>query len=67
MLEIGSADKPRPKCYFTQASLPTFVDHEQPPTKKLPFSTVIRQKYNHTVSTTLLFLSTHSLTCSSLT
>ncbi|KAI7270932.1 hypothetical protein KC345_g7316 [Hortaea werneckii] len=49
VLDIGDQGGPRPKCHFTQATLPTFVDHEQPPTKQKPFSTVLGQVYNHTL------------------
>lgn len=37
------------KAYVSQGSLPPFVDPEQPPSKKNPFSTIIGQPFIHTV------------------
>ena len=48
-MDVGGGDRVKPKCYFTQATLPAFVDHGQPPMKKKPFSTVSKQTYSHTV------------------
>lgn len=50
MLDITTRDGPKPKCYFADAQLPTFVNHEQPPLNKRPFSTIGSQALNHTVS-----------------
>lgn len=50
VLGIGEQDGPRPKCYFTHATLPTYIDNANPPTKKEPFKTALGQQYNHTVN-----------------
>ncbi|KAK3672481.1 hypothetical protein LTR78_007531 [Recurvomyces mirabilis] len=42
-------DGPKPKCFFTQANLPTFVDHDHPPIKKQPLATVVKQNFTHTL------------------
>ncbi|KAK5123089.1 hypothetical protein LTR85_003286 [Meristemomyces frigidus] len=52
-MESGKNDRVKPKCYFTQATLPGFVDHRQPPTKKKPFSTALSQNFNHTLDVVL--------------
>lgn len=49
VLDIGQQDGPKPKCYFTQAPLPNYIDNAHPPTKKEPFRTILDQQYSHTV------------------
>ena len=44
---------PKPKCFFTNTTLPRFVNHEQPPTKKKPFSTILKHPYGHVVDIVL--------------
>ncbi|KAH9844608.1 Ribonuclease P 40kDa (Rpp40) subunit [Teratosphaeria destructans] len=53
MLDITHGAGPKPKCYFTQADLPTFVNHEQPSIKKPPFSVASRQACSHTLDVVL--------------
>ncbi|KAF2765042.1 hypothetical protein EJ03DRAFT_280822 [Teratosphaeria nubilosa] len=53
MLDITHGAGPKPKCYFTQADLPTFVNHEQPSIKKPPFSIASRQACSHTLDVVL--------------
>ncbi|KAK5137372.1 hypothetical protein LTR08_008950 [Meristemomyces frigidus] len=53
-MDVCGGDRVKPKCYFTQATLPTFVDHGQPPMKKKPFSTVAKQSFSHTLDVVLL-------------
>ncbi|KAM0702660.1 hypothetical protein Q7P35_010091 [Cladosporium inversicolor] len=50
VLGIGQQDGPKPKCYFTQAPLPSYIDNAHPPTKKEPFRTVLDQQYSHNIS-----------------
>lgn len=50
MLTLDKRDGPGPKCYFTSSTLPGFVNHDQLPTRKKPFSTVLTQTFNHTAS-----------------
>lgn len=52
VLDIGLQDGPKPKCYFAQAALPSYIDNAHPPTKNEPFKTVLDQQYNHTVRQT---------------
>lgn len=49
MLPSSKGDGPRPRCLVTNATLPNFVNHEQPPTKKRPFSTLLNQTFTHRV------------------
>lgn len=49
MVYLGTRDGPDPKCYFTSSVLSNFVNHEQIPTKKKPFSTISTQPFSHTV------------------
>lgn len=49
VLGIGEQDGPKPKCYFTHATLPTYIDNANPPAKKEPFKSTLSQQYNHTV------------------
>ena len=49
VLEIGLQDGSKPKCYFTHASLSSYIDNAHPPTKKEPFRTVLDQQYSHSV------------------
>ncbi|KAF2717749.1 hypothetical protein K431DRAFT_232368 [Polychaeton citri CBS 116435] len=47
VLGIGSDDGPKPKCFFHNSQLPSFINHEQPPTKKRPFSIILDQAFSH--------------------
>lgn len=49
MLQFGQNDGPGPKCYFTSSTLPAFVDRQQIPKKKRPFSMIAEGKSVHTV------------------
>ena len=49
MLDLVVRDGPSPKCYFSSTVLSKFVNHEQIPTKKKPFSTISNQRFSHTV------------------
>lgn len=49
VLDIGQQDGPKPKCHFTPAPLPSYIDNARPPTKKEPFRTVLDQQYSHSV------------------
>ncbi|WPG99638.1 Hypothetical protein R9X50_00245700 [Acrodontium crateriforme] len=53
MLGQHNRDGSKPKCFFTESSLPAYVDHTQPPTKKKPFSTVLNQTFSHTLDVVL--------------
>ncbi|MCJ1240112.1 hypothetical protein MMC14_008112 [Varicellaria rhodocarpa] len=44
----GQKESPS-KCYVTHANLPKYIDSEQPPIKRKPFSTILNQAFNHTV------------------
>ncbi|KAM0723132.1 hypothetical protein Q7P37_001332 [Cladosporium fusiforme] len=50
VLDIGQQDGPKPKCYFTHATLPTYIDNANPPTKKEPFRTTLEQQFSHTLT-----------------
>ncbi|TKA76893.1 hypothetical protein B0A49_01298 [Cryomyces minteri] len=52
MLDIAKQEAPSSKCYFTNNTLPAYIDGKQPPTRKKPFSTVLAQPFSH--STTLI-------------
>lgn len=49
VLELGRDEGPRPKCFFHHATLPSYIDNAQPPTKKEPFRTVLEHQPCHTV------------------
>jgi ribonuclease P/MRP protein subunit RPP40 len=49
VLGMGQQEGPKPKCYFTQFALPSYIDNAHPPTKKEPFRTVLDQQFNHNV------------------
>ncbi|KAK0267945.1 hypothetical protein LTR35_015877 [Friedmanniomyces endolithicus] len=53
MLDITSHNGPKPKCYFTHAVLSNFIDYDQPPTKKRPFTTIAAHTASHTVNVLL--------------
>ncbi|KJX96992.1 ribonuclease p protein subunit [Zymoseptoria brevis] len=48
MFNLSPTSGPKPKCILTTTKLPNFLDHEQPPTKKRPFSTLLTQNFTHT-------------------
>lgn len=54
MLDIESKTESKAKCYFAHTVLPHFIDNQQPPTKRKPFSTINAQAFNHTVSPLLM-------------
>ncbi|KAK4506568.1 hypothetical protein PRZ48_000300 [Zasmidium cellare] len=58
MIDLVKDNGPRPRCLVTNAKLSNFLNHEQPPTKKRPFSTILGQTYTH--SLTLLIPKTPS-------
>ena len=37
------------KSYVSHGTLPQYIDPEQPPSKKNPFSTILNQSFTHTV------------------
>nr|POE71356.1 hypothetical protein CFP56_62451 [Quercus suber] len=49
MLDFNKHPGPVPKCFFTVASSPNFLNPNEPPTKKKPFTTVSNQKFSHEV------------------
>ncbi len=49
MLPLAKTDEPPSKCLFTHGRIPAFVDESQPPTKRKPFSSILAQKWSHTV------------------
>ncbi|EME50377.1 hypothetical protein DOTSEDRAFT_118599 [Dothistroma septosporum NZE10] len=49
MLGFNRDTGPKPKCLVTTTKLSNFLNHEQPPTKKRPFSTVLGQEFVHTL------------------
>ncbi|GAM82099.1 hypothetical protein ANO11243_000780 [Dothideomycetidae sp. 11243] len=49
MLDVPGDNAPDPKCYFTHVRLPQHIDHQQPPTKKKPFSCILERPFNQTV------------------
>ncbi|KAK3681518.1 hypothetical protein LTR37_020881 [Vermiconidia calcicola] len=53
MLSLEKNNGPRPKCFFTSSVLPSFVNHEQIPNKKKPFSTISGQAFSHTLDVVL--------------
>ncbi|OJD25127.1 hypothetical protein ACJ73_03507 [Blastomyces percursus] len=52
MYEIDDPDLRKEKCYTTIGKLPPFVDPQQPPIKKSPFSSISKHSFVH--STTLI-------------
>ncbi|CAK4033988.1 Hypothetical predicted protein [Lecanosticta acicola] len=49
MLDLDkSSTTPTPKCLFTSTQMAKFLDHEQPPIKKRPLSTILNQPFTHT-------------------
>ncbi|KAK3725058.1 hypothetical protein LTR37_000568 [Vermiconidia calcicola] len=53
MLSLEKNDGLRPKCFFASSVLPSFVNHEQIPNKKKPFSTISGQAFSHTLDVVL--------------
>ena len=49
MLGIGEDGRPSAKCYVTCGALQGYINPEQPPTKKQPYSTIRSSRFNHTV------------------
>ncbi|KAK2801116.1 hypothetical protein FQN50_007843 [Emmonsiellopsis sp. PD_5] len=47
MFEIDDPDVQKEKCYTTIGKLPPFVDPQQPPSKKSPFSTISKHPFVH--------------------
>lgn len=60
MFDFHDANINKEKCYTTIGELPTFVDPEQPPTKKQPFSAVANHPFVHSVRACSL---TRSIDC----
>lgn len=56
MLNIGKESESKAKCFFAHTLLPQFIDDNQPPTKRKPFSTFYAQPFNHSVCPHVLFL-----------
>ncbi|KAF2171285.1 hypothetical protein M409DRAFT_63630 [Zasmidium cellare ATCC 36951] len=50
MIGLAKDNGPKPRCLVTNAKLSNFLNHEQPPTKKRPFSTILNQTYTHTLT-----------------
>lgn len=53
MFGFSDNDGLKPKCYFTCSVLPAFIDHDQLPNKKRPFSTILDQRFTHSVNIVL--------------
>ncbi|KAL8643591.1 MAG: hypothetical protein Q9210_007621, partial [Variospora velana] len=51
MYHALAEDAPTSKFYVSQGQLPKKIDAEQPPSKRQPFSTILRQAFTHSVST----------------
>ncbi len=51
MFQLNSTQGPSPKCFFITSVLPSFVNAEQIPSRKRPFSTFSDHPLVHTVST----------------
>ena len=49
MFGFEETEKVPTKCYATTAPLPSYINWQQPPTKKKPFSTMRAHPFNHTV------------------
>ncbi|GAB7348549.1 hypothetical protein MBLNU459_g6942t1 [Dothideomycetes sp. NU459] len=49
MLDIGKDGVSAAKCCFSHTILPHYIDDNQPPTKRKPFSTILSQPFNHTL------------------
>ncbi|KAF2472228.1 uncharacterized protein BDR25DRAFT_284800 [Lindgomyces ingoldianus] len=49
MFDIQKDDGPNPKTYFTHSLLPGYIDPQNLPTKKKPFSTFNAQRFSHTL------------------
>ncbi|PGH32180.1 ribonuclease P/MRP protein subunit RPP40 [[Emmonsia] crescens] len=50
MYEIDDPDLRKEKCYTTIGKLPPFVDPQQPPIKKSPFSSISKHSFVHSTS-----------------
>ncbi|KAA6406916.1 MAG: hypothetical protein FRX48_09214 [Lasallia pustulata] len=53
MFDFGKEDGVASSCYFTHGTLPKYIDPEQPPASKKPFSTIMGQSFTHTVDVLL--------------
>ncbi|KAI9656789.1 MAG: hypothetical protein M1821_003428 [Bathelium mastoideum] len=53
MFDFAKKAAPPTKCAFTHCSLPSFVDQNQPPSKRKPFSIFASQHFNQTIHLTL--------------
>lgn len=42
-------DRPKSKLYVSTHTLPFYIDAQQPPNKKAPFSNILSQEFNHSV------------------
>ena len=63
MINLNKHDGPRPKCYFTSSVLPEYIDHDQLPMKKKPFSTMSQHDCSYSVGVPLRVLSLALLRC----
>lgn len=46
---LARNDTPPAKCFFSHGTLPNYVDTAQPPTRRKPFTTIVDQRWSHTV------------------
>ncbi|KAF2761668.1 hypothetical protein EJ05DRAFT_496571 [Pseudovirgaria hyperparasitica] len=53
MFQFGKNNKPRSKCYYTQVTGVSYVDADQPPKKKKPYSLFHNHAFSHTMDVAL--------------
>ena len=49
MFDFAKNEGPKPRCLVTHSKVSNYIDHERPPNKKRPFSTILSQTYSHTL------------------
>ena len=52
MLAFNKSESPSSKAFVSNGTLPAYVDAQQLPTAKKPFSTISRQVFTHKVDKT---------------
>lgn len=50
MLDLNTSESSKPRCLVSSTKLAGFLNHEQPPSKKRPFSTILNHTFNHTAN-----------------
>lgn len=59
MYSAFGRDAPASKFYLSQGQLPKKIDAEQPPSKKQPFSAILKHAFTHSVSPLPLLRARH--------